>query len=409
MQTQGRLTTPEQFGDIVMRANPDGSVLRIRDVARVELGAANMDTESRLNGNPAVSIGLYLAPGANAVQTSARVQAALDELSVRFPESLKARVFYDSSSFVSRTIAEVVKTLLIAFVLVVAVVFVFLGNVRATIIPMVAIPVSLIGTFAVLLAFGFSANTISLLAMVLGIGIVVDDAIVVVENVERVMAEEPDLSPQDATKKAMAQITGPVIAISLVLLSVFVPIAFIPGSVGHAVPPVRGDDQRGDADLGDQRADLVAGAVRVFLRHSPRPRGPMGWMLSGIDEVRDGYSGVVTRLLRVAVLSPGGHRCRGRRHLVARQGDADRIPARGRPGRLLHRSCSCPTAPRSAHPRGGAAGRGPDPADAAGRGGAVDRRVLAAGWRQSAERGVLVVAAEAVPGPRPGRQMARGR
>ena len=136
-------------------------------------------------------------------------------------------MFYDSSSFVSSTIDEVVKTLLIAFALVVGVVFVFLGSIRATIIPMVAIPVSLIGTFAVLLAFGFSANTISLLALVLGIGVVVDDAIVVVENVERVMAEEPELSPKDATKKAMAQITGPVIAISLVLLSVFVPVAFI--------------------------------------------------------------------------------------------------------------------------------------------------------------------------------------
>ena len=205
VQTQGRLTTPEEFGRIVIRANPDGSVLRLSDIARVELGAANMDTESRLNGDPAVSIGLFLAPGANAVQTSARVQAALDDLSHRFPDGLKARVFYDSSSFVASTIKEVQKTLGIAFVLVVLVVFLFLGNVRATIIPMVAIPVSLIGTFAVLLAAGFSANTVSLLAMVLGIGVVVDDAIVVVENVERVMAEEPDLPPREATKKAMAR------------------------------------------------------------------------------------------------------------------------------------------------------------------------------------------------------------
>ncbi|MBN8908862.1 MAG: efflux RND transporter permease subunit, partial [Rhodospirillales bacterium] len=146
VQTQGRLTTPEQFNDIVVRANPDGSVLRVKDVARVELGAANMDTESRLNGNPAVSIGLYLSPGANAVQTSARVQAALNELSTRFPEGLKARVFYDSSSFVSATIDEVIWTLAIAFALVVVVVYLFLGSLRATIIPVVAVPVSLIGT-----------------------------------------------------------------------------------------------------------------------------------------------------------------------------------------------------------------------------------------------------------------------
>ena len=190
------------------------------------------------------------------------MQAALDELGKRFPEGLKARVFYDSSSFVAATIDEVEKTLGIAFALVVLVVFLFLGNLRATIIPMVAIPVSLIGTFAVLLAVGFSANTVSLLALVLGIGVVVDDAIVVVENVERVMAEEPDLPPGEATKKAMRQITGPVIAISLVLLSVFVPIALHPRRVRLVVPPVRRHHQRGDADLGDQRADAVAGAVR---------------------------------------------------------------------------------------------------------------------------------------------------
>lgn len=303
VQTQGRLTTPSQFGDIVVRANPDGSVLRIRDVALTELGAANSDTLSRLNGNPAVSIGIYLAPGANAVQTSARVSKALADLSVRFPPSIKARVFYDSSSFVSSTIDEVVKTLLIAFVLVVAVVFVFLGSVRATIIPMVAIPVSLIGTFAALLAFGFSANTISLLAMVLGIGVVVDDAIVVVENVERVMTEEPDLSPADATKKAMAQITGPVIAISLVLLSVFVPVAFIPGLSGTLFRQFAVTISVSMLISAIIALTLSPALCAMFLRHSHRPRGPVGWMLTGIDKVRDGYSSIVTRLLRLAALS----------------------------------------------------------------------------------------------------------
>jgi hydrophobe/amphiphile efflux-1 (HAE1) family protein len=303
VQTQGRLTTPEEFNNIVIRANPDGSVLRVRDVARVELGAATMDTSSYLNGDPAVSIGLYLAPGSNAVQTSARVQAVLDDLGKRFPEGLKARVFYDSSSFVSSTIDEVAKTLLIAFVLVVVVVYLFLGNFRATIIPVVAVPVSLIGTFAVLLAAGFSANTISLLAMVLGIGVVVDDAIVVVENVERVMAEEPDLPPREATKKAMAQITGPVIAITLVLLSVFVPIAFIPGVSGSLFRQFAVTISVSMLISAINALTLSPALCGVFLRHHGRPRGPMGYILGGIDRMRDGYTSVVTRLLRVSILA----------------------------------------------------------------------------------------------------------
>ena len=303
VQTQGRLVTAEQFGNIVIRANPDGSVLRLSDVARVELGAASMDTESRLNGDPAVSIGLYLAPGANAVQTSARVQAALDELGKRFPESLKARVFYDSSSFVAATIVEVEKTLGIAFALVVLVVFLFLGNIRATIIPMVAIPVSLIGTFAILLAAGFSANTVSLLALVLGIGVVVDDAIVVVENVERVMAENPDMPPRDATKMAMRQITGPVIAISLVLLSVFVPVGFIPGVSGSLFRQFAVTISVAMLISAINALTLSPALCGVFLRHHGRPRGPLSLVLGGIDTVRNGYAAVVNRLLRVAILS----------------------------------------------------------------------------------------------------------
>src|SRR6201996_91443 len=198
LQTIGRMTIAKQFGDIVLRANPDGSVLRISDVARVEIGAQNMDSESRIDGNPGVPIGIYLAPGANAVTTAKAVQGTLAKLSERFPPGLTYLVQYDSTTFVSDTIREVLKTLGEAFVLVVIVVFLFLGNLRATIIPAVAVPVSLIGAFAILLALGYSANTVSLLAMVLAIGIVVDDAIVVVENVERVMEEEPDLSPAEA-------------------------------------------------------------------------------------------------------------------------------------------------------------------------------------------------------------------
>jgi multidrug efflux pump len=302
VQTQGRLTTPQQFENIVLRANPDGSVLRVGDVARVELGAANMDTESRLNGKPAVSIGLYLAPGANAVRTSAAVQNALNDLQTRFPPGMKARVFYDSSSFVADTLSEVQTTLGIAFALVVLVVFLFLGNWRATIIPVVAVPVSLIGSIAVLMAFGYSLNTISLLAMVLGIGIVVDDAIVVVENVERVMASEPDLDPRAATKKAMAQITGPVIAISLVLLSVFVPVGFIPGVSGTLFRQFAVTISVAMLISAINALTLSPALCGLFLRHHGYPRGPLGWILAGINGICDGYASIVSRLLRISVL-----------------------------------------------------------------------------------------------------------
>jgi hydrophobe/amphiphile efflux-1 (HAE1) family protein len=303
LQTKGRLLTPEEFGRIIVRANPDGSVLRVSDVAHVELGAASMDTLSRLNGNPAVTIGIYLAPGANAVATSARVNRTLDELSRRFPPDMKKIIFYDSSTFVSDTIREVIRTLVEAFALVVLVVYLFLGNLRATIIPTVAVPVSLIGTFAALLAMGYSANTVSLLALVLAVGIVVDDAIVVVENVERVMEEEPHLPPREATKKAMAQITGPIIAISLVLLSVFVPIAFIPGISGELFRQFAVTISVAMVISATNALTLSPALCGVFLRHTGRRRGVMGMILRGIDGVREGYAGLVRRLLRVAVIS----------------------------------------------------------------------------------------------------------
>ena len=302
VQTQGRLTTPEQYRDIVIRANQDGSVLRLGDVARVDLAAANEDSESRLDGNPAISMAIYLAPGANAVDTSRAVRAALGQLSERFPDGLKFRVFYDSSEFIAETIQGVIKTLAEAFVLVVIVVFLFLGNLRATIIPAIAVPVSLVGTFAILLAVGYSANTISLLAMVLAIGIVVDDAIVVVENVERVMGEEPELSPAEATKKAMGQITGPVIAITLVLLSVFVPVGFIPGVSGTLFRQFAVTISVAMLISAINALTLAPALCAIFLRHHGRPRGPVGWVLRGIDWVRDGYAAIVGRLVRVAIL-----------------------------------------------------------------------------------------------------------
>jgi hydrophobe/amphiphile efflux-1 (HAE1) family protein len=302
LQTKGRLSTPEEFGAIVLRANPDGSVLRVRDVARVELGAASQDTISRLNGDPAITIGIYLAPGSNAVATSKRVAATLDGLAKRFPEGMKKVILYDSSGFVADTIHEVLKTLAEAFLLVVVVVFLFLGNLRATIIPTVAVPVSLIGAFAAMLALGLSANTVSLLAMVMAIGIVVDDAIVVVENVERVMEEEPHLTPKEATKKAMAQITGPIIAITLVLLSVFVPVGFIPGVSGQLFQQFAVTVSVAMLISALNALTLSPALCAVFLRPMDRRRGVMGRVLRGIDHARDGYAAVVRRLVRVAVL-----------------------------------------------------------------------------------------------------------
>jgi hydrophobe/amphiphile efflux-1 (HAE1) family protein len=303
VQTQGRLATPEQFGNIVLRANPDGSLLRVRDVARVEIGAQNLDSESRIDGRAGVPIGIYLAPGANAVTTAKAVQATLQKLSARFPAGLTYLVQYDSTTFVNDTIKEVLKTLGEAFILVVIVVFLFLGNLRATLIPAIAVPVSLVGAFAVLLALGYTANTVSLLAMVLAIGIVVDDAIVVVENVERVMEEEPDLPPAEATKKAMAQITAPIIAITLVLLSVFVPIAFIPGISGTLFRQFAVTISAAMVISALNALTLSPALCGVFLRHTGPRRGIMGRVLGGIDWVRDRYAAIVGRLVRMAALS----------------------------------------------------------------------------------------------------------
>jgi hydrophobe/amphiphile efflux-1 (HAE1) family protein len=303
VQTLGRLTTTEQFGNIVLRANPDGSVLRISDVARVEIGAQNLDSESRIDGRAGVPIGIYLAPGANAVTTAKAVQTTLHNLSGRFPAGLTYLVQYDSTTFVSDTITEVLKTLGEAFILVVIVVFLFLGNFRATVIPAIAVPVSLIGAFAVLLVLGYSANTVSLLAMVLAIGIVVDDAIVVVENVERVMEEDPDLSPAEATKKAMTQITAPIIAITLVLLSVFVPIAFIPGISGTLFRQFAVTISAAMVISALNALTLSPALCAVFLRHTGPRHGIMGRVLGGIDWVRDRYASGVRRLVRMAALS----------------------------------------------------------------------------------------------------------
>jgi len=303
IQTKGRLSSVADFEKVVIRTNPDGSVLRLGDVARLELGAANMDRDTRFNGNDAAAIVIYQSPGGNAIDTVNAIRKKLSELEKRFPDDLAWKITYDPTIFVTDTMHEVKKTLFEAFVLVVLVVFLFLGNVRATLIPTLAVPVSLIGTFIVLKAIGYSANTVSLLAIVLAIGIVVDDAIVVVENVERVMEENPELTPAEATKRAMAEITAPIIAITLVLLSVFVPIAFIPGISGELFRQFAVTVAVSMLLSAVNALTLSPALCGVLLSPSHGPkRGIIGWMMRSIDWVRDKYGAVVARMVRFSFI-----------------------------------------------------------------------------------------------------------
>ncbi|MEG1691411.1 MAG: efflux RND transporter permease subunit, partial [Hafnia sp.] len=231
MNAQSQLQTPEQFRDITLRVNTDGSYVTLGDVATVELGAENYDYLSRYNGMPASGMSIKLASGANELATDKLVKAKLTELEQYFPHGLKVEYAYETTPFVQESIKDVVKTLFEAIFLVFLVMYLFLQNFRATLIPTIAVPVVLLGTYAVLYAFGFSINTLTMFAMVLAIGLLVDDAIVVVENVERVMAEE-GLSPREATRKSMAQIQSALVGIALVLSAVFVPMAFFGGTTG---------------------------------------------------------------------------------------------------------------------------------------------------------------------------------
>jgi HAE1 family hydrophobic/amphiphilic exporter-1/multidrug efflux pump len=230
--TKGRLADPKEFEQIIVRAVPGGATVRLKDIARVELGSKDYEFIGRVNGKPATLVGIFLQPGANALEVADRCNAVMEDLAKRFPEGLTYKNVYDTTRFVKVSIREVVKTLVEAMILVFLVVFLFLQNWRATLIPFAAVPVSLIGTFAGLFMLGYSINTLTLFGMVLSIGIVVDDAIVVLENIERIMHEE-GLSAREAAIKAMSEVTGPVVAIVLVLCSVFVPVAFLGGLTGE--------------------------------------------------------------------------------------------------------------------------------------------------------------------------------
>ena len=229
---QGRLSSVSEFEDIVVRANPDGSIIRLKDVARISLEASSYNTESGINGGNAAVLNINMLPGANAMEVAALVKAAMEEISHNFPEGIGYEIPFDMTTYISESIHHVYQTLFEALLLVILVVFLSLQSWRATIIPIVAVPISLIGTFGVMLVFGFSLNMLTLLGLILAIGIVVDDAIVVVENVDRIMNEE-HLSPYEATKKAMSNLSGALIAMSLVLCAVFVPVSFLSGITGQ--------------------------------------------------------------------------------------------------------------------------------------------------------------------------------
>ena len=303
IKTKGRLAQPEEFARIILRANPDGSVVRVDDVARIEMGARSQDRYSRFNGAPAAAIGIYQSPGSNAVDVAKQVRNTMDALAKRFPTDLSYTMFFDTTVFVTATIVEVARTLVIAILLVGIVVFLFLGRLRTTLIPLVAVPVSVIGTFAILLLIGYSANTVSLLALVLAIGIVVDDAIVVVENIERVIDEEPELTVPEACKKAMAEITGPILAITFVLLSVFVPVAFIPGISGQLFRQFAVAVSIAMLISAVNALTLSPALCAVLLKRGQRSRGPMRYVLGAIDSVRGGYVATVQRLVRLSAFS----------------------------------------------------------------------------------------------------------
>ncbi|MGJ3523989.1 efflux RND transporter permease subunit [Nitratidesulfovibrio sp. D1] len=301
--TKGRLTTPEEFENIILRAESDGSTLLLKHVARVELGAKDYDVRTQLNGKPTVAVGVFLTPGANALETADRVAAKMQELSQRFPDGISYSIPYDTTKFVRISINEVVHTLVEAMVLVFLVVFLFLQNWRATLIPCLAVPVSIVGTFAGMYALGFSINTLTLFGLVLAIGIVVDDAIVVLENVERIMASER-LTPRKATIKAMEEVTGPVIAIVLVLCSVFIPVAFMGGLAGQMYKQFAITIAVSVVISGLVALTLTPALCALMLKPGHHePPAFFRWFNGWFERVTHRYTGGVTFLIRRAGLA----------------------------------------------------------------------------------------------------------
>ena len=299
---QGQLSSPEQFGEIVLRANTDGSSVRLKDVARSELGAQTYATSARYNGKPAVGMGVQLTPTANALATATAVKKRLSELQPFFPQGVSYAVPYDSSTFITVSIQKVVETLFEAIILVFLVMFLFLQNWRYTIIPTIVVPIALLGTFGALLAMGFSINVLTMFGMVLVIGIVVDDAIVVVENVERIMSEE-GLPPLQATRKAMGQISGAIIGVTVVLISVFVPLAFFAGSTGNIYRQFAATMATAIAFSAFLALSLTPALCATLLKpveagHHLEKKGFFGWFNRMFKSTTKGYEGFMSRMLR---------------------------------------------------------------------------------------------------------------
>ncbi len=300
---RGRLATPEEFGAIIVRINEDGGVVRVSDVARVELGARYYASISKLNGQPATTVAVYQAPGANALDVARNVRAELERLKTRFPDDLEYKVVYDATTFVSATIDEIVFTLALAGIIVLVVVFLFLQDLRSTLVPALAIPVSLIGTFAVLLALGFTANTITLFAIILAIGLVVDDAIVVVENTQRIMEEDPEIGAKEASRQAMHQVTGPIISTTLVLIAVFAPVAFLPGITGQLYLQFAATLCVAVTLSAIVALTLSPALCGMVLRRPREVRGPLRWFNLALYHTRSGYGRVVGMLAHRSLLA----------------------------------------------------------------------------------------------------------
>src|SRR6059036_404199 len=305
VRAQGRLQTPEEFGEIVVRANPDGSFLRVKDIARIDLGAQTYNLRGRMNGRPAAILALYQLPGTNAVKAAQAVRKLMAEAKQRFPADMDYAVSLDQTLSVTEGISEILKTLLEALALVVLVVFIFLQGWRATLIPLCAVPVSLIGTFVLFPLFGFSINTLSLFGLVLAIGLVVDDAIVVVEAVERHIEE--GMSPRDATLQAMREVSGPVIGIALVLSAVFIPTAFLPGITGRLYQQFALTIAISVILSAFNALSLSPALSALLLRPRKKTRGPVGWFFDRFNRVfgvaTHGYVSWSRLAIRKSVLS----------------------------------------------------------------------------------------------------------
>src|ERR1700723_2611598 len=304
VRAQGRLASPEEFGEIIIRSNPDGSTLRLKDVARIELGAQTYDLKGRYNGKPSAILAIYQLPGANAVQAAAGVRKRMEGLKKRFPSDLDYKVGLDTTLAVSAGIKEIVKTLFEALLLVIIVVYIFLQGWRATLIPLLAVPVSLIGTFIVFPLLGFSINTLSLFGLVLAIGLVVDDAIVVVEAVEHHIEE--GLTPRDASLKAMEEVSGPVVAIALILVAVFVPTIFIPGITGRLYQQFAVTIAISVVFSAFNALSLSPALCALLLKPKTETHGPLAkffkWFNRVFGRATDGYVSFSGTLIRKAGL-----------------------------------------------------------------------------------------------------------